>query len=71
LCYILAKNFSTFCLWLKILEEAEFKGGRLINLVEEISRQSSVCYYCWLHVDRCTVRVDKAKQKELKNLLFV
>jgi hypothetical protein len=39
---ILAKSLSTFCSHFETLWEAEFKGDRPINLVEEILRQSSM-----------------------------
>jgi hypothetical protein len=42
LCYMLAKNLATFCPCPETLREAEFEGDRLINVVEEISRQSSI-----------------------------
>jgi hypothetical protein len=41
-CYILAKNLSTFCLFLDISSEDEFKSNVLLNLVEEISRHYSI-----------------------------
>jgi hypothetical protein len=37
-CYILANNFSTFCLCPETLWKVEFKGDRLINLAEKVSR---------------------------------
>jgi hypothetical protein len=43
LCYVLAKNYLfTFSPCPETLWEAEFKGDRIINLTEEISRQFSV-----------------------------
>lgn len=32
--YLLGKKLSMFCSYSKTLHKAEFKGGRLINLVE-------------------------------------
>lgn len=41
-CYDSAGSLSAFCLCPETLPETEIKGGRLINLTKEISRQSNV-----------------------------
>lgn len=46
--YIVAQNLSAICLYLQILCEAEFKGDRLINLVDKILKQFSIQAMAWL-----------------------
>jgi hypothetical protein len=40
--YIMEMILSTFCLCPETLNEPDFKGDGLINLVEEISRQHGI-----------------------------
>jgi hypothetical protein len=47
-CYIVAKSLSTFGPCYKTSWEAECKEVRQINLMEEISRQSSIQAVIWL-----------------------
>jgi hypothetical protein len=51
LCYILAKNFSTFCLCPKTFCDAPFKNDKLIILLDEISRQPSIQAVEWILLD--------------------
>jgi hypothetical protein len=43
----MSKNMSTLCSCPDILKEAEFKSDGLINMVEEISRQTTLAV-AWL-----------------------
>lgn len=46
--YILAKNSSTFYRCPETLGKAEFKGGTLVNLVKDISREPSLWAVVWI-----------------------
>lgn len=47
-CYSSAESLSAFCSCPGTLPDIELKGGGLINLEEEISRQSNVEMVAWL-----------------------
>jgi hypothetical protein len=58
--YILAKNLFAFCPCSKTSEEAEFRGDGLINVVEEVLRQSAIRLshgYSQLLLTRFLVRI--------------
>jgi hypothetical protein len=46
--YTVAKNLSTFFLCPDNLWDSVFKGNRLINLVEEISKKPSIQTVTWV-----------------------
>jgi hypothetical protein len=50
---MLAKVFSTFCLFSETLREAEFKGDGLVTLTEEISKELSIQSVAWLLLLNC------------------
>jgi hypothetical protein len=69
MCYALAENLSTFCSGPETLWEAQFNDNRLMNLVEEISRQPSILAvdsWCWFLLARFTSEnwEQKAGQKD-------
>jgi hypothetical protein len=62
-------NLSTFCPCPKTLWKAKFKGNRLVNFAEEISRQSNIQDAGWILLDafaRFIVRIGSKKQSRKK-----
>jgi hypothetical protein len=67
-CYILAKKLFAFCLCPEKLWHIEFKYDRLIKMVEEISRYSSIWAASWLLLIAFTYVECKFGTERLKNL---
>jgi hypothetical protein len=68
------RNWLHFACVLR-LWEAEFKGNRVMNLVEEISKQPSIQAVAWLLLDAFSQvysenQEQRTEQKFLKNLQF-
>jgi hypothetical protein len=71
----MANNLSKFCTYPETWWEAEFKGGRLSNLIEEISKQPRNQATIWIllaafsHIYSGNWE-QKAEHKNLKNFNF-
>lgn len=63
-CYILARNMSSFCPCPNSLCETEFESGRLINLAEEISVQSNTQAVAWVLLDAVSLIYSDIQEKK-------